>query len=323
MKLRRKKRRKRIMENSNNTTYQSKQFSPKEIRRYVKIGISLLVGLVLLIILLSSMFITKEGEYKVVRQFGEVVRIEKDPGLKFRIPLLQSVTTLPKKKMIYDVTEREINTLDKKRMIIDNYAIWEITDPEALIKNARTEINAEARMGEFIFSVIRTELGAMNYDQIINDEESTRGDLNTRITERVNELLANNNYGIQVDDVRIKRTDLPKENEQSVFNRMISERESQAQQYLSQGEAEKNRIMANADKDVTEMLSKANAEAEQIRAEGELEAAKIYNEAFSQDEEFYQLYRTLESYKKTIDGETTIIIPQGSPYADLLMGYIE
>lgn len=311
------------MENNNNTTYQSKQFSPKEIRRYVRIGISLLVGLVLFLILLSSMFITKEGEYKVVRQFGEVVRIEDSPGLKFRIPLLQSVTTLPKKKMIYDVTEREINTLDKKRMIIDNYAIWEITDPEALIKNARTEINAEARMGEFIFSVIRTELGAMNYDQIINDEESTRGDLNTRITERVNELLANNNYGIQVDDVRIKRTDLPKENEQSVFNRMISERESQAQQYLSQGEAEKNRIMANADKDVTEMLSKANAEAEQIRAEGELEAAKIYNEAFSQDEEFYQLYRTLESYKKTIDGETTIIIPQGSPYADLLMGYIE
>lgn len=311
------------MENNNNTTYQSKQFSPKEIRRYVRIGISLLVGLVLFLILLSSMFITKEGEYKVVRQFGEVVRFEDSPGLKFRIPLLQSVTTLPKKKMIYDVTEREINTLDKKRMIIDNYAIWEITDPEALIKNARTEINAEARMGEFIFSVIRTELGAMNYDQIINDEESTRGDLNTRITERVNELLANNNYGIQVDDVRIKRTDLPKENEQSVFNRMISERESQAQQYLSQGEAEKNRIMANADKDVTEMLSKANAEAEQIRAEGELEAAKIYNEAFSQDEEFYQLYRTLESYKKTIDGETTIIIPQGSPYADLLMGYIE
>lgn len=317
------KRRKRLMETNNNNTYQPKKLSPKEIRRYVKIGVSLLITLVVLLILFSSMYVVKEGEYKVVRQFGEVVRTVDEPGLNFRIPLLQSVTTLPKKKLVYDVTEREINTLDKKRMIIDNYAVWEITDPEAMIKNARTEINAETRMGEFIFSVIRTELGALNYDQIINDEESTRGDLNTRITERVNELLSNNNYGIQVDDVRIKRTDLPQENEQSVFNRMISERESQAQQYLSQGEAEKNRIMANADKDVTEMLSKANAEAEEIRAEGELEAAKLYNEAFSQDAEFYQLYRTLESYKKTIDGETTIIIPQGSPYADLLMGYIE
>ena len=305
------------METNNNQTYQTKKLSPKEIRRYVKIGVSLLITLVVLLILFSSMYVVKEGEYKVVRQFGEVVRTVDKPGLNFRIPLLQSLTTLPKKKLVYDVTEREINTLDKKRMIIDNYAVWEITDPEAMIKNARTEINAETRMGEFIFSVIRTELGAMNYDQIINDEESTRGDLNTRITERVNELLNNNNYGIQVDDVRIKRTDLPQENEQSVFNRMISERESQAQQYLSQGEAEKNRIMANADKDVTEMLSKANAEAEEIRAEGELEAAKIYNKAFSQDAEFYQLYRTLESYKKTIEGEKTIFIPQGSPYADL------
>ncbi len=150
------------------------------------------------------------------------------------------------------------------------------------------------------------------------------GDLNQRVTDRVNELLERDNYGIQVDDVRIKRSDLPEENEQSVYNRMISERESQAQQYLSQGEAEKNRIMAEADRDVTEMLSKANAQAEQIRAEGgEEEAAKIYNQSFSKDEEFYQLYRTLESYKKTIDGETTIIIPQGSPYADLLMGYME
>lgn len=300
-----------------------KKMTPKEIRRLVKIGVTLLISIVLIIILLSSMFVTKEGEYKVVRQFGEVVKIVDEPGLKFRVPLLQSITTLPKKKLVYDVTEREINTLDKKRMIIDNYAIWEITKPASMIANARTELGAEARMGEFIFSVIRSELGSMNYDEIINDEGSTRGGLNQRVTERVNTLLERDNYGVQVDDVRIKRTDLPQENEQSVFNRMISERESQAQQYLSQGEAEKSRITANADREVTEMLSKANAEAEQIRAEGELEAAKMYNEAFEQDVEFYQLYRTLESYKKTVDEETTIIIPQGSPYADILLGYIE
>ncbi|PWU68182.1 protease modulator HflC [Gracilibacillus dipsosauri] len=308
---------------TNNNVYEMKKMSPKEIKRYIKIGITLLLIVILLIILISSMFVVKEGEYKVVRQFGEVVRIESEPGLNFRIPLLQSITTLPNKKLVYDVIEREINTLDKKRMIIDNYAIWEITDPEAMIANARTEIGAEARMSEFIFSIIRSELGTLNYDQIINEEGSTRGDLNQRVTDRVNELLERDNYGIQVDDVRIKRSDLPEENEQSVYNRMISERESQAQQYLSQGEAEKNRIMAEADRDVTEMLSKANAQAEQIRAEGEEEAAKIYNQSFSKDEEFYQLYRTLESYKKTIDGETTIIIPQGSPYADLLMGYME
>ncbi|MGN8645763.1 protease modulator HflC [Gracilibacillus sp. HCP3S3_G5_1] len=307
----------------NNNVYEMKKMSPKEIRRIIKIGLAILLTVVALIVFASSMYVVKEGEYKVVRQFGEVVAIKEEPGLKFRIPILQSITTLPKKKLVYDVMEREINTLDKKRMIIDNYAIWEITDPALMIANARTEIGAESRMGEFIFSVIRSELGSMNYDEIINEEGNTRGDLSERVTERVNTLLERDNYGIQVDDVRIKRTDLPEENEQSVFNRMISERESQAQQYLSQGEAEKSRITANADRDVTEMLSKANAEAEEIRAEGELEAAEMYNEAFSQDPEFYQLYRTLESYKETIDGETTIIIPQGSPYADILLGFIE
>ncbi|SES07737.1 membrane protease subunit HflC [Gracilibacillus ureilyticus] len=311
------------MTTNNDNVYEMKKLSPKEIKRYVKIGLSLLLLLIIAIVAVSSMFVVKEGEYKVVRQFGEVVRIESEPGLNFRIPLFQSITTLPNKKLVYDVNEREINTLDKKRMIIDNYAIWEITDPALMIANARTEIGAEARMGEFIFSVIRSELGAMNYEEIINDEGSTRGDLNQRITERVNELLVRDNYGIQVDDVRIKRTDLPEENEQSIYNRMISERESQAQRYLSQGEAEKKRIIAQADREVTEMLSKANAEAEQIRAEGELEAAEMYNSSFSRDPDFYQLYRTLESYKQTIDGETTIIIPQGSPYADILLGYTE
>ncbi|KAB8138261.1 protease modulator HflC [Gracilibacillus oryzae] len=300
-----------------------KKMSPKEIKRYVKIGLSLLLVVIIAILFISSMFVVKEGEYKVIRQFGEVVRIESEPGLNFRIPLLQSITTLPNKKLVYDVNEREINTLDKKRIIIDNYAIWEITDPALMIANARTEMGAEARMGEFIFSVIRSELGSMNYEEIINDEGSTRGDINQRITESVNSLLSRDEYGIQVDDVRIKRTDLPEENEQSIFNRMISERESQAQRYLSQGEAKKKRIIAQADREVTEMLSKANAEAEQIRAEGELQAAELYNNSFSQDTEFYQLYRTLESYKKTIDGETTIIIPQGSPYADVLLGYFE
>lgn len=312
-----------MIQMSDENVFDMNKKSPKEIKRYVKIGVSILILIGVIFLFISSMFVVKEGEYKVVRQFGEVIRIEKEPGLKFRVPVLHSITTLPNKKMVYDVAEKEINTLDKKRMIIDNYAVWEITDPTLMITNAKTELGAEARMGEFIFSVIRSELGSMEYGEIINEEGSTRGDLNERVTERVNELLARDEYGIQVDDVRIKRTDLPDENEQSVFQRMISERESKAQEYLSQGEAEKNRIIAQTDRDVKEMLSKANAQAEEIRAEGELEAAEMYNSAFEQDEEFYQLYRTLESYKKTIDGETTIILPHGSPYTDTLLGFFE
>lgn len=292
-------------------------------RKWVKTGLFILLLILISFLLLANIFIVKEGEYKIVRQFGEVKRVIDKPGIHFKIPFIQTVTTLPKYQMTLDVKESEINTKDKKRMIIDNYAVWKIVNPEDLITNARTVESAEARMEEFIYSVIRSELGRLNYDEIINDEKSSRGSLNDRVTEQVNELLKNDKYGVEVIDVRIKRTDLPSENEKSVYTRMVSERESTAQDYLSQGDAEKNKIMAETDRQVQEMLSKAKADAEEIRAEGEGEAAKIYNEAFSKDPEFFGLFRTLESYKQTIDDETVIILPSDSPYARLLQGYIE
>ncbi|WP_045520672.1 protease modulator HflC [Neobacillus niacini] len=292
-------------------------------KNYTKIGSIFVIVIILLAVFISNLIVVKEGEYKVIRQFGEVVRIVKTPGLTYKVPFIQSVTTLPKYQMTYDVTEAEINTKDKKRMLIDNYAIWRIEDPKKMITNARTVEKAESRMEEFIYSVVRSELGQLNYDEIINDEKSSRGSLNDRITEKVNDLLGKDHYGIVVTDVRMKRTDLPAENEQSVFTRMISERESKAQEYLSMGDAEKNRIEADTDREVQELLSKAKAEAESIRADGEAEAARIYNEAFSKDPEFYSMFRTLESYKKTINDETVIVLPSDSPYARLLMGYTD
>ena len=219
-------------------------------RSYMKGGIFFIILLALLLFLFMNVYIVKEGQYKVVRQFGEVVRIDDTPGLKVKMPFIQSVTTLPKYQMNYDVSEAEINTRDKKRMLIDNYAVWRIDDPKKMITNARTLDNAEARMEEFVYSVVRSELGQLNYDEIINDEKSSRGSLNDRVTEKVNKMLVQDNYGILVTDVRIKRTDLPKENEESVFKRMISERESKAQEYLSKGDAEKNRITADTDRKV-------------------------------------------------------------------------
>lgn len=289
-------------------------------RGYIKVGIFFIILFAVLGIVFTSLFIVKTGEYKVVRQFGEVVRIEKEPGLSYKIPFLQSITTLPKHQMTYDVSEAEINTKDKKRMLIDNYAVWRIEDPKKMIANARTKEKAESRMEEFIYSAVRTELGQLNYNEIINDEKSSRSSLNDRITQKVNELLAQDQYGIVVTDVRMKRTDLPKENEQSVYKRMISERESKAQEYLSKGDADKNRTMAKTDREVQELLAKAQANAEQIRAEGEGEAAKIYNEAFAKDPTFYNLFRTLESYKQTINDKTVLVLPANSPYAQLLMG---
>lgn len=292
-------------------------------KKYIKGGITLLILIVLIGIILANLFIVKEGEYKVIRQFGEVVRIDSTPGLSYKIPFIQTVETLPKYQMIYNVQEAEINTKDKKRMIIDNYAVWRIEDPKKMISNTRTVVNAEAKLDEFVYSAIRTELGQLNYDEIINDEKSSRGSLNDRITEIVNEFLERDKYGIIVTDIRMKRTDLPNENEQSVYTRMISERETKAQEYLSIGDARKNTIEAKTDQEVTEMLAKAQADAEVIRSQGEGEAARIYNEAFSKDTEFYNLFRTLESYKKTINDRSVIILPTDSPYAKLLMGYTE
>jgi membrane protease subunit HflC len=299
---------------------QKRSFDWKKHKKPIILGV---VSLLLLAFIISNLFIVKENEYRAVRQFGEVVRIVDEPGLSYKIPFIQTVSTLPKYQMMYDVSKAEINTKDKKRMIIDNYAVWRIDDPKKMITNLRTTENAEAKMAEFIFSIVRSELGKLNYDEIINDENSSRGSLNERVTEKVNKLLERDNFGIIVKDVRMKRTDLPDENEESVFTRMISERETKAQQYLSQGDAEKNRIIANTDKEVKQLLAKAEADAEKIRAEGEKKAATIYNASFSKDKDFYSLYRTLNSYKKTIDEETMIILPKDSPYARLLMGYLD
>ncbi|WP_332649973.1 protease modulator HflC [Lysinibacillus sp. 54212] len=297
---------------------------PIDMRKWTKSIIAFTVIFAIIIIALANVYIVKENEYRVVRQFGEVVKYEDTPGLHMKIPFIQRIETLPKNLMIYDaMQEEEISTFDKKRIIVDNYTVWRVTDPKALISNAGTLVNAESRMEENIYSVIRIELGQLNYEDIINDENSERGSINDRVTARVNELLAQDNYGIEVVDVRIRRTDLPAENEQSVYTQMISDRESIAQKYLSEGDAAKNRMIAQTDQKVQEMLATAKKDAALITAAGEAEAAKIYNEAFSKDPQFYSLYRTLESYKKTIGEDTVIILPSDSPYAKILSGYTD
>lgn len=296
---------------------------PINFKKYWKLITVLSLALFALIILMTNVYVVKENEYRVVRQFGEVVGIYEEPGIRMKIPFVQSVSTLPKYQMTYDVSEAEINTKDKKRIIIDNYAVWHVVNPRELITNAVTIVNAESRMEEFIYSVVRTELGQLNYDEIINDENSSRGSLNDNVTARVNELLEKDQYGIRVVDVRMKRTDLPEENEQSVYTRMISERDSTAQDYLSQGDAKKREIEAQADREAQEVIASAKKEAALIQSEGESEAAKIYNASFSKDPEFYELYRSLQSYTKTIGEDTVIILPSDSPYAQILSGNLE
>lgn len=288
-------------------------------------GIAKIVPIVFIMLLIgffvkNNLYIVNIDEYVIVRQFGEIVKVEDVPGLRFRLPFVQTITKLPKKTLIYDVPPAEINTLDKKRMMVDYYSLWRVKDPKQMIESLRTLDAAESRLGDIVYSSIRTELGKMNYGDIINDKKDSRGGLDEIVNKQVNETLDRNLSGIELVDIKMKRADLPASNEESVYQRMISERESTAQEYLSQGDAEALKIVADTDRRVAEMLSKAEADAMTIEAEGEKEAARIYNLSYGKDAEFFNMYRSLESYKTTINGETVMILPLESPYLKYLVG---
>ncbi len=265
----------------------------------------------------NSLYIVGEGEYKVIRQLGAVVRVVDTAGLNIKAPFIQSTQSLPKYKMVYDSLPTEILTADKKPLRVDSYAVWRIKDPVAFIRTVQNIPNAEKRIEATMYSVVRNKFSNVTYSQIVSEQ---RGDLNAEVTQAVEEFLDRDNYGIDIVDVRLKRTDLPQQNMQSVFNRMQSERSKIAQQYLSEGDEMARTIRAETDRQVKEIMAEAYATAKAIEAEGEQEAARIFNEAYSRDPSFYELYRTLESYKTTLNNQPVIVLPINSPYARLLMG---
>jgi modulator of FtsH protease HflC len=267
----------------------------------------------------TSLFVVKEGEYKVVTQFGEFVRISKEPGLRLKYPFIESVVTLPKYQKVYDSKPTPILTKDKKPILVDNYAVWRIKEPEMFLRTLKTVEYGEGRIDAAVYNVVRRKLSEIEYGNIIS-ENTSRGNLNDEITKEVATLLDNNNYGIEIIDVRIKRTDLPEENKQSVYNRMISDRQSIAASYLSEGDEESRKITSKADREAQELKAQSQSDAKKIIAEGEQEAAKIYNQAYGKDPKFYQMYRTLESYLTTLQGEPVIMMPINSPYAQILLG---
>ncbi|RED66006.1 protease modulator HflC [Cohnella lupini] len=278
------------------------------------------VGVVVFIILISgSLFIVKEGEYKVVLKFGEAVRVEQNPGLYIKIPFVESVSRLPKYQMTYESNPTSILTKDKKPIIVDNYTVWRISDPQDFLKTVQTVGGGVQRIDEAVYNTVRRKLSEINYDNIIS-ENTERGNINDDITRDVSDAVIRDNYGIEIVDVRIKRTDLPEGNKQSVYNRMISDRESIAARYLSEGDEESRKITSKADRTATELLAQAEADAKKIVAQGEQEAAKIYNEAYGKSPEFYSFYRTLQSYVTTLENEPVIMLPIDSPYTRILLG---
>ncbi|NHN29240.1 protease modulator HflC [Paenibacillus agricola] len=277
--------------------------------------------LIVVIALLSfiSLFIVKEGEYKVVLKFGEAVRIQSEPGIHIKIPFIESVTTLPKYQMVYDSKPTSILTRDKKPIEVDNYTVWRIVDAQQFLRTIQSITGGEERIDAAVYNTVRRKLSEIDYSNIIS-ENTQRGNLNDEITKEVSELMERDNYGIKIVDVRIKRTDLPESNKQSVYKRMISDRQSIAAKYLSEGDEESKKITSKADRQAREVTAQAEADAKKIVAEGEQEAAQIYNLAYGKDPSFYNFYRTLDSYLVSFKGEPVIMLPIDSPYTKILLG---
>ena len=263
---------------------------------------------------LSTVFTVDETRQVVILQFGEPVRIIKMPGLHFKLPApLQVAQHFDDRLLEYDVAPEEILSKDKKSLIVDNYVRWRIVDPLLFLQTVQTEPIAKTRIDDIVYSELRRELGTHNMSEIITENRELIMEKVTRES-----AAATKPYGIEVVDVRLKRVDLPQNNEQSIYRRMQAERIRQANKFRSEGEEESQKIKASTDKDKTIILATAYKEAEEVKGEGEAKAVDIYARAFSKDPDFYEFYRTLETYKIILDKKTTLVLPTNSKLFDIL-----
>jgi len=280
----------------------------------MKKGTLLIVLIVAILILANlSLFIVDETRQAIVLQFGKPIRAIKEPGLNFKIPFIQNVVFFEDRLLVYDAAPTEIITKDKKTLIVDNYARWKIVDPLKFLQTVRDLNGAQARLDDIVYSELRVDLGLFNMSEIVSE---IRESIMERVTKISNEKA--NTYGIEIVDVRIKRIDLPPENEKYIFDRMKAERERIAKQYRAEGQEESAKIIAETEREKTVILAEAYKTAETLKGEGDAEAVRIYAESFNQDPEFYKFYRTLEAYRKTFKDKTTVLLSTDSEFLKYL-----
>ena len=259
--------------------------------------------------LAASLFTVDETEQAIVTQLGRFVREVKQPGLHFKIPLIQKEHKFEARVMEYDAAAAKIITDDKKPLVIDNYARWKIIEPLKFYQTVGNEFGAQSRLDDIVFSEMREELARHTLTEIVS---VNRQQIMHEVAEQCARKAAE--YGIQVIDVRIKRADLPQEVTDSVYARMRAERERIAKKYRSEGEEESVKIKAQTDKDKTILLADSYMQAEKTKGEGDAEALKIYAQAYEKDPEFYSFVRTLEAYVNSLGKGTTIVLPIDSEF---------
>jgi len=272
----------------------------------------MLMALVLLgaVVLTQSAFTVDQTEKAIVIQLGRPVgEAALGPGLHFKLPMVQTVVYFDARILDFDAKPEEITTTDKKYMNVDSYTKWRIIDPLTFYTKVRTIQGAQARLDDIVRSQLRVALGRHDLDEIVSKKRQLIMDA---VTERSRELLLP--YGIDVVDVRIKRTDLPAENARAIFGRMKAERERQAKQYRSEGREASAKIKAEADRERTIILADAKRQAEIVRGEGEAQATKIYADALGKSPEFYAFTRSLEAYRKGFEKNSKFILTPNSPF---------
>lgn len=280
-------------------------------------NIAIAVAVVALLIVGSSCFVvTNENEYSLIRQFGRVDHVISQAGVSFKIPFIQSVDTLPKQTLLYDLSSSDVITSDKKTMICDSYVLWEITDPLKFAQTLNSSIsNAENRLDTIVYNSTKNVISSITQEEVISGRD---GELSASIINNIGNTL--DQYGITLLSFETKQLDLPSDNKAAVYERMISERDNIAATYTAEGTSEAQIIHNTTDKEVTVMLSEAEKQAEILVAEGEAEYMRILSEAYADEsrQEFYSFVRSLDALKASMKGgNKTVILSPDSPIAGI------
>lgn len=274
-------------------------------------------------LVLSAMVVTKPGEYRVIKQFGKIVRVEENDGssygVSFRIPFIQSETSITSKVILSDLPASDVMTSDKKSMISDCFVLWKIEDPvKFLQKLSGSQQNAESRISSNVYNALKNVISSLTQEEVISGRD---GDLAELLTKSLGTNLET--YGIKVEKIETKMLDLPDENKEAVYNRMISERNNIAASYTAQGEQKAQEIKNDTNEQVTVLIAKAQKEADTIIAEGEAQYMKILSDAYNDESkaDFYRFVRQLDAVKVTLKkGESTIVLDKDSPIAEIFYG---
>jgi len=280
------------------------------------------ITLLLVIVVISGCYTVAENEYACTFRFSEIVDTQSEAGLLFKIPFIDTVKYFPKATQLYDIPPSAVITSDKQNMTVDCYILWNIKDPQQFYRALGTTSVAEDRLDAITYTALKIALGNLKQSDIINmNDGGERNDIYESITTTVNEQAKV--YGIEVEDVKIKRFDLPESNQNAVYTRMISERNQMAEKYTANGNFEASKIRNDVDKQVNIMVSNAQAQAAVLVAEGEAEYMRLLAEAYNtQDkQEFYEFILALDALKASLNGDDkTIILDKNSELAKILMG---